>query len=129
MTGNAGQQGAGLVQAAGWEMRCTSGRSNKFYRVVLAGPAVVINWGRIGTAGGLKVHRLATESAARDRALELTSEKETRGYELVREPATFPAAAAIVDRAHSGGGTQEHTEAARDLIAVFLQVSDSEGNE
>jgi predicted DNA-binding WGR domain protein len=123
MSEGAGQQASGLLMAVGWELHCTTGGSDKFYRVVRAGNTVIINWGRTGAAGGFKVHRTASPAAAVALADELTAQKKGRDYRLVREPVDFPVAASVPELANSGGGTQEHTEVAQDLVAMFLQVA------
>lgn len=118
-----GTSASGLVSAAGWEMRYTGGSSDKYYRVVVADCVVIVNWGRYGAAGGLKVHRMRTPEAARGQALELTADKEAEGYWLSRDTTGFSVDSGLLERARGGGGTQAETREAREIIAAFAAIS------
>jgi nitric oxide reductase NorQ protein len=108
-----------LVNSAGWELRCDEGTSDKYYRVVVADRAVIVNWGRTGSAGGLKVHRERTPALAREKALDLTASKESRGYWLSRDTTAISCSEGLVSLACGDGGVTEEAQASKDIIAVF----------
>ena len=117
------ETGSGLVNAAGWEMRCNEGGSDKYYRVVVADRVVIVNYGRCGAQGSVKVHRTGSAASARDQALQLTRDKEGKGYWLSRDTTGFRAEGSLLALARSGGGTQEETRASRDIIGAFTAAA------
>lgn len=115
---------SGLANAAGWEMRYDTGTSDKFYRVILVDGLVIVNWGRYGSNGEQKVHRMPDPAAARGQALELTGEKAGKGYWLSRDTTVFAVAEDLVAAARgSGRDSEPETRAAKDIIAGFTAAS------
>ena len=112
---------SGLANAAGWEMRYVAGTSDKYYRVILAGNLVIVNWGRHGQPGEQKVHRHPTPAEAKAKAQTLTEDKDGKGYWLSRDVTGFLAAVAAVHG--SSSGTEPENRAARDIIAGFTAAS------
>lgn len=85
--------------AYGWELRCTRGTSDKFYRLLLAPSTdketavkswmVLKHYGRVGTAGQFRTSFVSSQGAALTVARETTDEKVDKGYELSRDLTPF----------------------------------------
>jgi predicted DNA-binding WGR domain protein len=68
------------VPALGWEFRCTEGRSNKFYRMLLVDSAVVVQYARIGAVGNVTVYPCGSHWEAKAKAKQLVNDKNRKGY-------------------------------------------------
>lgn len=64
----------------------TSGNSNKFYRVTANGNQLTCHWGRIGTAGQMRVKDFASHRQARVNASSKMAEKTAKGYVITQDP-------------------------------------------
>ncbi|MEV1178972.1 WGR domain-containing protein [Nonomuraea sp. NPDC049784] len=84
-----------MPRALGWEVRHTSvstdRNSDKFYRLLVVDDVLIVNYGRMGSAGRFKITQFDDVEAARENALRLTGEKERQreAYLPFREPAVF----------------------------------------
>lgn len=77
----------------GWELHCTAGTSDKYYRVMVVCHdeqwAYVANYGRRNTSGSWKVHTFASMEAALAKAQSMTDEKTAKGYQVTRDFTEF----------------------------------------
>lgn len=76
--------------------RCTTGRSNKFWRVSVHGKSYTVWWGRIGTEGQSKAKTLSSTGAALAEASRKCEEKLSKGYVEVNENGSLIDAGQIV---------------------------------
>jgi len=74
------------VETIGWQLRFTTGRSDKQYRIVQAGSLVIFSWGRAGAVGQASVQRCASAEAASRLAGTKTEEKLRSGYQMETAP-------------------------------------------
>lgn len=119
-----GTSASGVANAAGWEMRYDAGTSDKYYRVILTGSLVIVNWGRYGQAGEQKVHRHPTPAEAKAKAQSLTEDKDAKGYWLSRDVTGFLITGGLVEAIRgSTSGTDPEHRAARDIITMFAAAS------
>jgi MoxR-like ATPase/predicted DNA-binding WGR domain protein len=72
--------------AIGWELECTSGTSNKYYRIAVVDTFTVFSYGRIGAAAQYAVQRYPSANDALDSALIQTREKAKKQYFLRATP-------------------------------------------
>lgn len=76
------------------------GTSNKFWQAVVNGTDLVIQWGRIGTAGQSQTKSFDSEAGASQEFAKLVREKTKKGYvEVASDGPTAPAAAAVTPAA------------------------------
>ncbi len=68
------------------------GTSSKFWQADVDGTQVRVTFGRIGTAGQVKIHACASETEATTLAQQLIAEKVKKGYRQVDAPEGAPAA-------------------------------------
>jgi predicted DNA-binding WGR domain protein len=113
------------MAGTGIELRYTEGTSYKYHRTLVAGSTVIVNFGRIGSAGQVTVHHCENEAAASLKAFDLVNSKVRKGYRTYRGVSEFPydpslAAAAKSTTSHTGnGGTS--AQAGRDMVNAWDQ--------
>lgn len=73
------------AEAYGWELRCTTGSSDKFYRMFAVNSGercgFAVNYGRIGSAGRWTTGTVGTAELL-DKVRTTTNSKIDKGYEL-----------------------------------------------
>jgi uncharacterized protein (TIGR02996 family) len=69
-------------------LELVSGTSKKFWEATQDGRVVEVRWGRLGTTGQRKVHRLATARAASIALDQLVAAKQQKGYRRVDTEST-----------------------------------------
>ena len=72
--------------AIGWELECTAGTSNKYYRIAVVDTFTVFSYGRIGGAAQYSVQPHPSANSALDNALSQTREKAKKQYLLSAAP-------------------------------------------
>ncbi|MFC4061487.1 WGR domain-containing protein [Planomonospora corallina] len=107
------------TQAVGWELTLINPAhdNRKFYRLIVSGPILMINYGRIGHSGCSRAYRLASFNAARDKAIWITTDKERTGYRPSIAPLRFPVPAAVPEACLQLGAP-----ARRELVDAFLDA-------
>lgn len=85
------------VEVYGWELHYTGDRSDKFYRVLVAGCAAIFHWGARDSAGQGKAFFFTTPEAAIAKAREMSNAKEAKGYGLSKDFVGFPFEVARLD--------------------------------
>ena len=57
----------------------TDEKSDKFWRIETGGCALVVNWGRTGTAGRYEIKEFSTEEECEKQAVKLAASKRKKG--------------------------------------------------
>lgn len=91
------------VPAYGWELHfvgpsSTQRGSDKFYRVLVVGNLVLINYGRRHLRGQFVAHRYFSEDGALAKAREMTNEKSAKGYAVTRDMTEFTVRTVVIQR-------------------------------
>lgn len=73
-------RGSRPIAACGWEMECVNDYSDKFYRVIIAGPFLITQYGRRSSVGTVTVKEHSTSGAAIMAAERVTARREGHGY-------------------------------------------------
>lgn len=84
---------AAAQSAVAWRLYSPSASGGKHYYVLLFGTYVLIGWGSVTGTPQYKMHRFNSAAAAHAFAVEQTSIKERKGYELDKEPMASTASA------------------------------------
>ena len=79
----AGAGVSGGAAGAGRRFELVEGKSRKFWEVAVAGQAVTVRYGRIGTQGQTSTKAFADAAAAAQHAAKLIAEKTAKGYSKV----------------------------------------------
>lgn len=118
---------ADTVPAIGWELRCTSGSSNKFYRIVAASTPervfVFCVHGRIGTDGIVTTRSHTAVSHAAEDALKTTRKKLSGDYLLTATATAFELPAktvASLDRTADADERRIATNALRSVMDLAI---------
>jgi predicted DNA-binding WGR domain protein len=109
------------LPAVGWELTLIdpSRRHRKFYRLIVFGPILLVNFGPIGSPGQFRPYRLPSFGMARNKAVVTTAEKERKGYRKSISPLPFSVPAELLE-------TCDTDPAARgQLIQAFLRAGAS----
>jgi predicted DNA-binding WGR domain protein len=115
-----------MIPAIGWEMRFTdeNSDSDKFYLIIVAGPILILNWGKFGNTGQFKVHRFDSSAASQKRALDITKEKEAkRGYREFRPVTTFGVDPAELANCHRDDQPQLRTSIVNRYLDAAPELS------
>lgn len=114
------------VRAYGWEMACTSGNSDKFYRFIVfldPEPGMVCLYGRRHTAGSANAEGHSTAEETIAAAMKRTREKERHDYDLLtREFTAFTVPAALAALSERHGNAVE-------LSRLFAAAAAEQGHE
>lgn len=97
--------------AVAWRLYAPSASGGKHYYVLLFGTYVLIGWGSVSGTPQYKMHTFNSATAANAFAVEQTSVKEKKGYQLDKEPMASDAPASqwldwlMPYRSHRGSST------------------------
>ncbi|OEV09253.1 WGR domain-containing protein [Streptomyces nanshensis] len=115
------------IPAAGWELHCDSGTSDKFYRFIVifgSNPGVIFIYGRRGDRGQVRVHPHDSAKTAIRRAVTMTHEKERKSYFLTCDFTPFSIPATELADMNDTTSVDAHG-----IAALFRQQAADLGNE
>ena len=89
---------AGTIEAYGWALHFTGGRSDKYYTMMVVDTLAIAHFGRRGTAGQFKVYVTGSRNDAIRKAQQKSNEKDMeKGYSLTCDFTVFEVDAAVVE--------------------------------
>lgn len=121
-----------IVTVYGWELHNSTGRSDKFYRLLLVDRVVLVNWGaRTSARGQFQAQRVRDTAMAQQYAARLTDEKVAKGYVVTRDMTAFGMSGPAVDELMKLPMIGKHTNPAPEtcdaVVKAFKLAADELG--
>lgn len=101
-------------EVTAWRLSCMEGTSRKFYNIYVVGDGhLILNWGRMGTAGQTKIEKY-TPAEAQIIAKRQVYAKASKGYKINDNEIQFSVSESIYRRSTRTGSTPAWIERALD---------------